>query len=194
MIVKLANGIINCLPSIVQAAFEIIQAIWNVLKELPGKALQWGKDMLQGFINGIKSMLGNIGDAAKNVGSKIKEFLHFSRPDKGPLREYETWMPDMIKGLTKTLNASSPKLYNASKNLSEKIANGLDISNIYDKMSSAVNFETQRLSANLSTTANVNRNLNVSLNQTKSDVYLDGRKVGQIVTPYMSQTVKLGGV
>ena len=194
MIVKLASGIINCLPSIVQAAFEIIQAIWNVLKELPGKALQWGKDMIQGFINGIKSMLGNIGDAAKNVGSKIREFLHFSRPDKGPLREYETWMPDMIKGLTKTLNASSPKLYNASKNLSEKIANGLDISNIYDKMSSAVDFETQRLSANLSTTANVNRNLNVSLNQSRSDVILDGRKVGQSVTPYVSQTVRVGGI
>lgn len=182
------------MPSIVQAAFEIIQAIWNVLKELPGKALQWGKDMIQGFINGIKSMLGNIGDAAKNVGSKIREFLHFSRPDKGPLREYETWMPDMIKGLTKTLNASSPKLYNASKNLSEKIANGLDISNIYDKMSSAVDFETQRLSANLSTTANVNRNLNVSLNQSRSDVILDGRKVGQSVTPYVSQTVRVGGI
>lgn len=194
MIVKLASGIINCLPSIVQAAFEIIQAIWNVLKELPGKALQWGKDMIQGFINGIKSMLGNIGDAAKNVGSKIREFLHFSRPDKGPLREYETWMPDMIKGLTKTLNASSPELYNASKNLSEKIANGLDISNIYDKMSSAVNFETQRLSANLSTSANVNRNLNVSLNQSRSDVILDGRKVGQSVSPYMSQTLRVSGV
>ena len=194
MIVKLASGIINCLPSIVQAAFEIIQAIWNVLKELPGKALQWGKDMIQGFINGIKSMLGDIGNAAKNVGSKIREFLHFSRPDKGPLREYETWMPDMIKGLTKTLNASSPELYNASKNLSEKIANGLDISNIYDKMSSAVNFETQRLSANLSTTANVNRNLNVSLNQSRSDVILDGRKVGQSVSPYMSQTLRVSGV
>lgn len=194
LIVKLASGIINCLPSIVQAAFEIIQAIWNVLKELPGKALQWGKDMIQGFINGIKSMLGDIGNAAKNVGSKIREFLHFSRPDKGPLREYETWMPDMIKGLTKTLNASSPELYNASKNLSEKIANGLDISNIYDKMSSAVNFETQRLSANLSTTANVNRNLNVSLNQSRSDVILDGRKVGQSVSPYMSQTLRVSGV
>ena len=194
MIVKLASGIINCLPSIVHAAFEIIHAIWNVLKELPGKALQWGKDMIQGFINGIKSMLGNIGDAAKNVGSKIREFLHFSRPDKGPLREYETWMPDMVKGLTKTLNASSPELYNASKNLSEKIANGLDISNIYEKMSSAVNFETQRLSANLSTTANVNRNLNVSLNQSKSDVILDGRKVGQSVSPYMSQTLRVSGV
>lgn len=194
MIVKLANGIINCLPSIAQAAFEIIQAIWNVLKELPSKALQWGKDMIQGFINGIKSMLGNIGNAAKSIGNKIKEFLHFSRPDKGPLREYEKWMPDMVKGLSKTLNASSPELYAASKNLSEKIANGLDISNIYDKMSSAVNFETQRLSANLSTTANVNRNLNVNLNQSKSDVILDGRKVGQSVSPYMSQTLRISGV
>lgn len=194
LIVKLVNGIVNCLPSLAKAALEIIQTIWNVLKELPGKALQWGKDMLQGFIDGIKSMLGNIGDAAKNVGSKIKEFLHFSRPDKGPLREYETWMPDMIKGLTKTLNASSPELYNASKNLSEKIANGLDISNIYDKMSSAVNFETQRLSANLSTTANVNKKLNVNLNREVSDVLLDGRKVGQLITPYVSKTIRSGGI
>ena len=194
LLTGLINGIKSMFGNLGNTAREIISNIWNTLKELPSKALQWGKDMIQGFINGIKSMLGNIGDAAKNVGSKIREFLHFSRPDKGPLREYETWMPDMIKGLTKTLNASSPELYNASKNLSEKIANGLDISNIYDKMSSAVNFETQRLSANLSTTANVNRNLNVSLNQSRSDVILDGRKVGQSVSPYMSQTLRVSGV
>lgn len=216
LIIKIVEAVIKSLPKIIEAGARILLSLgqgimtyygkigeWmgniiNAIKEkignLGSKALEWGKDMIQGFINGIKSMLGNIGNAAKNVGNKIKEFLHFSRPDKGPLREYETWMPDMIKGLTKTLNASSPELYNASKNLSEKIANGLDISNIYDKMSSAVNFETQRLSANLSTTANVNRNLNVSLNQTKSDVYLDGRKVGQSVTPYVSQTVRVGGI
>lgn len=194
LIVKLASGIINCLPSLSEAALQIIETIWNVVKTLPGKALQWGKDMIQGFINGIKSMLGDIGNAAKNVGSKIREFLHFSRPDKGPLREYETWMPDMIKGLTKTLNASSPELYNASKNLSEKIANGLDISNIYDKMSSAVNFETTRLSTNLSTTANVNKKLNVNLNREVSDVLLDGRKVGQLITPYVSKTIRSGGI
>ena len=61
-------------------------------------------------------------------------------------------------------------------------------------MKSAVDFETQRLSANLSTTANVNRNLNVSLNQSKSDIYMDGRKVAQTVTPYITQTVRLGGI
>lgn len=216
LIIKIVEAVIKSLPKIIEAGARILLSLgqgimtyygkigeWmgniiNAIKEkignLGSKALEWGKDMIQGFINGIKSMLGNVGDAAKNVGSKIREFLHFSRPDKGPLREYETWMPDMIKGLTKTLNASSPELYNASKNLSEKIANGLDISNIYDKMSSAVNFETQRLSANLSTSANVNRNLNVSLNQSRSDVILDGRKVGQSVSPYMSQTLRISGV
>lgn len=105
--------------------------------------------MIQGFIDGIKKMLGNLADAAKNVGNKIKEFLHFSRPDKGPLREYEKWMPDMVKGLSKTLTRSSPELYNASKKLAEKVANNLDISSAYSKLNNAVELETQRLSTNL---------------------------------------------
>ena len=94
-------------------------------------------------------MLGNLADAAINVGYIIKEFLHFSRPDKGPLREYEKWMPDMVKGLSKTLTTSSPELYNASKKLAEKVANNLDISSAYSKLNNAVELETQRLSTNL---------------------------------------------
>ena len=173
---------------------EIINTIWTKIKELPGKALQWGKDMIQGFIDGIWNMIGSVRNAVSNIANTIKNFLHFSRPDKGPLRDYETWMPDMIQGLSKTLKASTPELYNASKNLSQKIADGLNLSDIYNKMSSTIDFETQRLSANLSATANVDRYLNVSLKQSKADVILDGRKVGQTITPYMSQTVRVGGI
>ncbi len=61
-------------------------------------------------------------------------------------------------------------------------------------MKSTVDFETQKLSSKLSTTATVNKNMNVNLNQTKSDIYLDGRKVGQSITPYVSKTVKVGGI
>lgn len=163
LIVKLVTGIINCIPKLVSAAGQIISTIWDVLKELPGKALGWGKDMIQGFIDGIKSMFSAIGNAAKGVADKIKNFLHFSRPDEGPLRNYETWMPDMVKGLTKTLNSSSPKLYIASKKLSEKIADGLDITNIYDKMQSTIDFETQKLSTNLTSSAILNVERNDSL-------------------------------
>jgi len=65
------------------------------------------------------------------------------------LREYEKWMPDMVKGLSKTLTTSSPELYNASKKLAEKVANNLDISSAYSKLNNAVELETQRLSTNL---------------------------------------------
>lgn len=126
LIVNLANGIINSFPKLVDAAGQIIETIWNTLKELPGKAIEWGKDMIQGFINGIKSMFSNIGKAISSVGDKIKSFLHFSRPDEGPLRDYETWMPDMIEGLTRTLMKSAPKLYNAAKNLAGGISKNLN--------------------------------------------------------------------
>lgn len=188
------SGIIALTYKLGDAGWQIIQSIWNVLRNLPGQALQWGKDMIQGFINGIRNMIGGIVNAVSGIANTVRNFLHFSRPDKGPLRDYETWMPDMIKGLSRTLSSSTPELYKASKNLSEKIADGLDISNIYDKMQSSVDFETQKLSTKLSTSAIVNKNMNVSLNQNKSDVILDGRKVGQTITPYISQTVRVGGI
>ena len=126
LILSLANGIINSFPKLVEAAGQIIETIWNTLKELPGKALQWGKDMIQGFIDGVKGMFSNIGNAIAGVGDKIKSFLHFSRPDEGPLRDYETWMPDMIEGLTRTLTNSAPKLYNAAKGIAEGISRNLN--------------------------------------------------------------------
>ena len=84
-------------------------------------------------------MIGNLGNAVKGIADKIKSFLHFSRPDEGPLREYEKWMPDMIKGLCKTLNNSSPELYNASKQLAKKVADGLNIDSMLDKTSYIMN-------------------------------------------------------
>lgn len=109
--------------------------------------------MIQGFINGIKDMLGDLAESAKNVGAKIKEFLHFSRPDKGPLREYEKWMPDMVKGLSKTLKQSAPQLYDASEKLAENIKERLDIDGIFEKMKATVDCETTKLSTNLTTKA-----------------------------------------
>lgn len=112
--------------------------------------------MIQGFINGIKNMIGNIGNAVKGIGDKIKSFLHFSRPDEGPLRDYEKWMPDMIEGLSKTLNASAPKLYNASKDLASKVAEGLDMSKIINDMGS---IDTNIIPSTITSAVNVSSSI-----------------------------------
>lgn len=43
----------------------------------------------------------------------------------GPLRDYETWMPDMIKGLANSLDKASPLLLGKVKALSSEMAMSL---------------------------------------------------------------------
>ncbi len=47
----------------------------------------------------MRDMLSSVGDAATAIGSRIRSILHFSTPDEGPLRDYESWMPDFMSGL-----------------------------------------------------------------------------------------------
>ena len=150
--------------------------------------------MIQGFIDGIKNTIGNIGKSIGNIADTVKSYLHFSRPDRGPLREYEKWMPDMIKGLSKTLHNSAPRLYEESKKLAQNVADNLDLTNAYEKMRSAVDFETQKLSANLSATATSNKILTANINLQSPDIIMDSTKVGRAVTPTVSKTIRSGGI
>ena len=88
---------------------------------LPSKALQWGKDIIMGIVNGIKSCISAIGDAVSSVANKIKSFLHFSVPDEGPLTDYESWMPDFMKGLAKGIEDSRGMIQKAVGNVSSDL-------------------------------------------------------------------------
>lgn len=127
LVTSLINGISSMLGNLGNTAMQIFNTIKDKITQLPQKALQWGKDMIQGFINGIKGMISKVGDAVKGVADKIKNFLHFSRPDVGPLRDYETWMPDMIEGLSKSLEKASPNLVNQTKALAGQMSDALNV-------------------------------------------------------------------
>ena len=124
---SLIKGIASMIGNLGVAAAKIGTNIINGIKHLPKTMLSWGKDMIQGLINGIKSMIGHVGNAVKSVANKIKSFLHFSRPDEGPLREYEEWMPDMVEGLSKTLEQASPALINQTKALASSMSEAMQI-------------------------------------------------------------------
>lgn len=53
----------------------------DFIKNLSCSAFEWGKDLVMGIINGIKSCISKVGDAVKEVADKIKSFLYFSVPD-----------------------------------------------------------------------------------------------------------------
>ena len=73
---------------------------------LASSAFRWGADLINGIVNGIRSCIGNVVSAVSDVANAIRSHLHFSVPDEGPLTDYESWMPDFMKGLAQGIEKS----------------------------------------------------------------------------------------
>ncbi len=107
---SLLSGIKNAMSGITNAVKSGFEGAINFIKGLPGQALQWGKDIIGGLIDGIKSKISSLVDSVKDVAGTIADFLHFSEPDKGPLSNFHTFMPDMIDLLGKGIEGNLYKL------------------------------------------------------------------------------------
>lgn len=110
MIANFVIGVANKIGSVRAKIEEIKTTIRNKFYELINSAANWGRDMINGFTNGVNERLGALRQHVENVANAIRSRLHFSRPDEGPLRDYETWLPDMIKGMANSLDKASPFL------------------------------------------------------------------------------------
>lgn len=117
-LVSTIKGVGSKIGSAVKSAFN--SAI-NFIKSLPSKAIGWGKDFINGLKDGIMAGVNAIVNAVKNVANKIRSFLHFSRPDEGPLRDYETWMPDFMSGLADGIYRNIDKIQKAASDVSGTI-------------------------------------------------------------------------
>ena len=114
LIVNLGKGIANGASNALSSLKNVLSKIWEAIKgkftEVKNNAGNWGRDMMTGFINGIMGKLAELRERVRQIADNIRAQLHFSRPDEGPLRDYETWMPDMIKGMAASLDKAAPIL------------------------------------------------------------------------------------
>lgn len=119
---NMKTGITNAGSKIKDAVTNCFNGARDKIKNFASQAKTWGADFANGLANGITGAASKVVNAAKNLGSKIKSFLHFSRPDEGPLRDYETWMPDFVEGLTKGINDNKYRLIDAVRSMSNEMA------------------------------------------------------------------------
>ena len=82
------------IPGIVEDGFQ--QAI-DFITSLPGQAYEWGSDIMSNLVDGIWRGLSWVTDAVSSVADTIRSFLHFSVPDRGPLKDFNSYAPDMIQ-------------------------------------------------------------------------------------------------
>jgi TP901 family phage tail tape measure protein len=116
---NILGGIKTAMSNVFGAVKDGFSKVKDHVTGLASQALTWGKDLIMGIVNGIKSCISKVGDAAKSVADKIKSFLHFSVPDEGPLTDYESWMPDFMEGLAKGIEKSKGLVADAMDGVAE---------------------------------------------------------------------------
>lgn len=172
------NNIVNWGKDMVEkgktAALDLVGNIINTIAELPGKVLDIGKNIVEGLWNGITGMANwlknKIASFAKGIIDGFKSIFGIHSPSRVFNKEIGKYLP---LGLGEGFNDN--------------------IAKVYKRMKTAVEFETQKLSANLSTTANVNKMLHANITLQGSDIYMDTTKVGRAVTPIISKTLRGAG-
>lgn len=123
----LGNGIRNMGGTLSNCIKNCFDQGLAYIKSLPGKAAGWAADMINGFVEGIFSSMHKVADAVKNVAATITAYMHFSRPDIGPLRMYERWMPDFMAGLSRGITDNLWMVEDAAEMLSGATAEPMQL-------------------------------------------------------------------
>lgn len=101
--------------------------LWSSLSgwftNLTGQSTGWGKNLIQGFINGINGMLVAVGNAVSGVAQKVAAFLGFHSPSKeGPGREAHLWGPNLVKMFANDIQSTAPKARKAAESMMSQLA------------------------------------------------------------------------
>ena len=127
-VIKLLGSGIQGMGGALKSGFtSVMQGAISYIKSLPAKFIGWGKDMIMGLVKGITGSIGAVVGAVKNVASAIASYMHFSRPDIGPLRMYEQWMPDFMAGLSRGITDNLWMVEDAAERLSGATAEPMQV-------------------------------------------------------------------
>lgn len=121
---EMLGGIVEAIGGIIG---NLVSFLTNTFEDLINLGFEWGKDFVSGLAKGIKSMIDSVGDAAKSIANKITNILHFSRPDEGPLRDYETWMPDFVGRMAEQIKQQEYKIAQAAMGLAQSLNISADL-------------------------------------------------------------------
>ena len=128
----ISNAITSAKETVEQKAKDIYDNIKkNVddaiqyLKDLPGKALSWGKDLIGNFVDGILDEWESLKDTVSDIAGGIADFLGFSEPEKGPLKDFHTFAPDMMALFSQGIRENLGLVTDAMNDVAGTVAGGM---------------------------------------------------------------------
>lgn len=98
----------------------------NQLSSFP--SYTWGSHLASGFASGINDNVQLISDAAWVAAEAARAALHFTRPDEGPLRNYEQWPVHFISRYAELIKQQKSKVQQAALAVANCVADVLSMS------------------------------------------------------------------
>lgn len=107
---------------------SIFTDIEGFVQGIIDKAKKWGEDMVNNIKSGIEAGKAGIKIGVEAVGNEIKSRWHFSEPDKGPLKDFNTWMPDMMQQMADQIKGGTPWVTSAIQGTAQGMRESIDYS------------------------------------------------------------------
>lgn len=120
---NMIEGVKEFIADIPKTIEEKVGEAVEFLKDLPNQALEWGKDLIKNFIDGIKKKWDDLKDGMSETAENIRGYIHFSEPDVGPLSDFHTYAPDMMDLFIKGIRDNTQALQN-------QVAKSFDFENL----------------------------------------------------------------
>ena len=109
-ILQMLNGFGLAIKQLLEMGKKWVNALKDGIKSLDPVA--WGRDLIEGFISGLKEKWEKLKSTVSNIAGSIKALLGFSEPEKGPLSNFHTYAPDMMDLFMKGINDNKKALQN----------------------------------------------------------------------------------
>lgn len=198
MIVKIVGKLLELIVvKIPQIGIKIVKSIIDGLFSYWNKMLSKIKEFFKGTI--LEGFVNKVADMGK-AGLQLIQGLW------NGIKDATSWLWNKVSGFCNDLLGKIKGffgIHSPSKVFEDEIGENLGLGigvgfedslySVYRRMRKVVEHENAKLTTNLTTNSNYSRDLIANISISQGDVIMDGTKVGRMVTPIVSKTLKGAG-
>ena len=183
LVTELAIGLIKAIPSLLRGVSQIKESIIKNLYNLVSNMGNIGTNLVKGIWTGIINSSGwlksKISGWIGNVTNFIRKMFKIGSPSKLWADQIGKWLP---RGVAVGIDANTDSIEDS-------------INDMYKEMNRTIKMENSKMNFDVVSGDVYNKSFfqtPVAIN-VNADVEMDSQKVGRLVTPSVTRTIKNGG-
>ena len=122
------------IKNVLQNIADLGEGIKDKFDQLKQDAIEWGKHLIQNFIDGIMAKFEALKNTVKQAAQTVKDFLGFTEPEMGPLKDFNSWPKHMMENYANGIEAARYLVEDAIAEVAQDVtvlANPIDTEEVY---------------------------------------------------------------